>query len=430
MAADAAPCLTVPVDLDSLLRRESDQVEWKLGVADVADVVRTLVAFANDASNLGGGYVVCGVAEGKDAAGFPSANIVGLPANRIAELVGRTLGQCRDRVAPPILPLVEEVATGDPDRRVLVFVMPQTLRAHSYRGHDDSGRYFVRMGSHTVEARNGLLRQLLVLRGDVPPWDVRPCLHASAADLDVLAIQAALQRMGLVADAERVRELVSDSAQIHALVQPFCVREPLTGVLRPRNFALLLFGHAPQRHIAGAYAVLTRYAGTTRAAARSRRVDIDNSLLHQAIALRDMLDAEVALAIDKRDPATPNRWNYPAAALHEAVVNALAHRDYEDREPVRVTVFADRVEVHSPGGLPLGVEPEAFVAGAARPRWRNQALAWFLMRLHLAQAEGQGVATMRTTMAAIGSAPPEFELHAMHTTCTLRANPGYLQATE
>ncbi len=189
-----------------------------------------------------------------------------------------------------------------------------------------------------------------------------------------------------------------------------------------------MFGHTPQRHIPGAYAVLSRYAGTTRAASKSGRVDIDKSLLHQAIQLHDLLDAEVALAMDKRDPATPNRWSYPAAALHEAVVHALAHRDYEDREPTRITVFTDRIEIHSPGGLPPGVEPEAFVTGAARPRWRNQALAWFLIRLHLAQAEGQGVATMRNTMAAIGCTLPEFELHAMHTTCPLRANLGYLQA--
>ena len=417
----------MPVDLETLLRRESEQVEWKRAVADVGDVVRTLVAFANDASNLGGGYVVCGVAESKDAAGFPSAEILGLDAHRLAEITGRVLALCRDRVSPPLLPLTEEVPTADPSRRVLVFVMPQTLRAHSYRGTDDSGRYFVRMGNQTVEARNGLLRQLLVLRGDVPPWDVRPCPTATVDDLDVLALQAALQRMGVAADADRVRALISDTHQIHALVQPFCAREPLTGVLRPRNFALLLFGRAPQRHVPGAYVIVSRYGGTNRAASKSERTEIDKSLLQQAVQLHDLLDAEVTMAMDKADPATPNRWNYPASALHEAAVNALAHRDYEDREPTRVTVFTDRIEIHSPGGLPLGVESAAFVAGSARPRWRNQALAWFLIRMQLAQAEGQGVATMREAMAATGCAPPEFELNPMHTTCTLRANPRFSQ---
>ena len=55
------------LDLQELLVRESEQVEWKENVADFRDVVRTVVAFANDLSNLGGGRVVCGVKEEKGA---------------------------------------------------------------------------------------------------------------------------------------------------------------------------------------------------------------------------------------------------------------------------------------------------------------------------------------------------------------------------
>ena len=46
------------IDLKELSVRESERVEWKENVADIADVVSTIVAFANDISNLGGGYVV------------------------------------------------------------------------------------------------------------------------------------------------------------------------------------------------------------------------------------------------------------------------------------------------------------------------------------------------------------------------------------
>lgn len=66
------------VDLELLARRESEQTEWKENVADVNDVVRTLCAFANDISNLGGGYVVCGAAEHKDNHGFPMLVRTGL----------------------------------------------------------------------------------------------------------------------------------------------------------------------------------------------------------------------------------------------------------------------------------------------------------------------------------------------------------------
>jgi ATP-dependent DNA helicase RecG len=58
------------VDLNELATRESEQVEWKRNVADINDVLRTVVAFANDFQNLGGGYVVRGAVETKDEHGF------------------------------------------------------------------------------------------------------------------------------------------------------------------------------------------------------------------------------------------------------------------------------------------------------------------------------------------------------------------------
>ncbi|HEX4965054.1 MAG TPA: ATP-binding protein [Thermoanaerobaculia bacterium] len=56
------------------------------------------------------------------------------------------------------------------------------------------------------------------------------------------------------------------------------------------------------------------------------------------------------------------------------------------------------------------------------PLWRNQSLAWFLSRL-LAQAEGQGIQTIRRTMKAAGCPPPRFEATEVSVTCILRAHP-------
>jgi len=58
------------INLKELAKRESERVEWKENVADIEDVIKTIVALANDYSNLGGGYVVCGAKEVKEAHGF------------------------------------------------------------------------------------------------------------------------------------------------------------------------------------------------------------------------------------------------------------------------------------------------------------------------------------------------------------------------
>ena len=94
--------MTARFDLEQLVRRESEQTEWKENVADINDVVETLSAFANDLQNLGGGYVVCGAREDKDEHGFPRLVRVGLTAARLKEVENTVLARCRDRVSPPL----------------------------------------------------------------------------------------------------------------------------------------------------------------------------------------------------------------------------------------------------------------------------------------------------------------------------------------
>ena len=74
--------------------------------------------------------------------------------------------------------------------------------------------------------------------------------------------------------------------------------------------------------------------------------------------------------------------------------------------------------------LVLQVRAEALLANRLAPfRRRNQSLAWFLSRLQLAQAEGQGIQTIRSTMKAAGCPPPRFDATEVSVTCVLRAHP-------
>src|SRR5262249_2082897 len=127
------PAMTARIDLTELAQRENEQTEWKENVADIDDVVATLSAFANDFQNLGGGYVVCGAKEEQDAEGFPRLVRIGLTAGRLREVENTVLARCRDRVSPPLVPLVEELPTDDASRRVLVFLQPATGTAHTFR---------------------------------------------------------------------------------------------------------------------------------------------------------------------------------------------------------------------------------------------------------------------------------------------------------
>jgi ATP-dependent DNA helicase RecG len=417
--------MTARIDLAELSRRENEQTEWKENVADIDDVVETLCAFANDLQNLGGGYVVCGAKEERDANGFPRLVRTGLTANRIREVENTVLARCRDRVSPPITPLVEELPSDDDSRRVLVFIQPATGTAHTFRRGNEGAKHYVRVSRSTIEARNGVLRELLVRKGALEPWDRRPCNDATTNDLDLLALRDALQRMGVFSPERGVEPYLGADAQISPLVPSLCIAEPLTGVLRPRNYAVLLFGREPQKFVPGAVAIYSTYPGRDRTDPVALRTEIPGTLLDQASRLQKSLDSEALTIFDKTDLNAPNAEKYPRRALQEAMVNALAHRDYELFDPVRITSYQDRMEFISPGSLPHGVTIEDLRKGKVTPRWRNQSLAWFLSRLQLAQAEGQGIQTIRSTMKAAGCPPPRFDATEVSVTCVLRAHPRF-----
>ena len=387
-----------PIDLNQLAARESEQVEWKENVADIDDVVAALCAFANDLPNLGGGYVVCGAQEVRDEHGFPAMVRTGLTAARLKEVEGQVLAQCRQRVAPPLTPLVDELPADTDDRRVLVFTQPATPSAHTFRRDKEGARHYVHVGRATIEARNSVLLNLLVRKGAVEPWDRRVCASATERDLDLLALRDALNRMNVAVPEEGLEQYLTEDVALSPFIPSLCVKENLTSLLRPRNFAVLLFGRDVQRFVPGAFSIFSVYPGGDRSDRHAERYEIAGSVLEQARQLRQLLGAQVSTAFDKEDMNAPNVLKYPDRALYEAMGNALAHRDYERVDPVRITAFADRIEFVSPGSLPGNTDVQVFREGRARARWRNQALAWFFNRLRLAQAEGQGIPTILRTM--------------------------------
>jgi ATP-dependent DNA helicase RecG len=101
---------------------------------------------------------------------------------------------------------------------------------------------------------------------------------------------------------------------------------------------------------------------------------------------------------------------YPYEALREALVNAVAHRDYSlEGESVRIFSYADRVEIHSPGLLPPGVTVADLAAMRAPSRPRNPVLTQFLRETPgYMERIGSGARLMIQEMRQLGLPEPEF----------------------
>jgi ATP-dependent DNA helicase RecG len=416
------------IDLKELSARESERVEWKENVADIHQLIKTIVSFANDISNLGGGYVVCGAREGQDDHGFQQVIFTGLTSSRLKEIEGKVLRDCRTKVTPPIIPVTEEIPVDvNENRRILVFIVPATGNAHSYRASSkDSSTYYIRVGRETLEARNSLLTELLVKKNQLEPWDHRINKNASVEDIDLVALREYLQEMKMWSDKKTIDDYLSPHASFASFIPSMTDRVDLTGTIHPRNFALIMFGRDPLRFFQGIYTIYSIYPGKDRSEPTAKRYEVTGTVVRQAYRLIELLETEAYTIFDKTSDK-PNVPKYPLRALQEAAINALVHRDYESNQPVRVTAFSDRLEINSPGALPRTVEKKQFLAGRAAPFWKNQALAYFFNKLQLAQAEGQGIPTIYRSMKENGNPEPIFDFGVEHVICTLPAHPRYLK---
>lgn len=102
---------------------------------------------------------------------------------------------------------------------------------------------------------------------------------------------------------------------------------------------------------------------------------------------------------------------YPEEAVREAIVNAVAHRNYEDRSrTIMVEVFFDRVVISSPGPPPPPLTLAKLRRGKYRPCSRNSVLAQSLALLKLMEQRGSGFSRMKSTMLDHGLDAPEFDM--------------------
>ena len=170
---------------------------------------------------------------------------------------------------------------------------------------------------------------------------------------------------------------------------------------------LVLFGHVPRRllHQAGvrwrafegedkSYKALDDrlidgpLVALRKASAGGGSVIVENGLIESLVdAMRPFL-SEDAVEVDA-SMRRERRWLYPVEALREAIVNALAHRDWTRYEEIEVARYADHLEVLSPGALQNSMTVEKMVAGQRSPR--NQLIVEVLRDYGYVDARGMGV---------------------------------------
>ena len=389
---------------------ENSSVEFTRHVTDDHALAKHLIAFAN----LHGGRVLLGVDDDGSIRGLsrrdPSArndddDIARRTYRGLEEWVAQA---CRDKIRPEIVPRFEIVPDVAPGRDVAVVQVDRGWTVH-HLWHGQHRTYYVRVGSLNREASPEELARLFQQRGVVRP-EHRPVSGTSIADLDRRRLADYFERVReqeapganpsdawrretetwtkgqdearwrfLAEDREREWRAEQEAAWESLLVNTEFLHEDAP---HPATIAgLVLFGRSPSRFLPQSKIDAVAHPGTEKDyEARERRTlhgpivplkGGDGSLLEPGLV-------EQAVEFVRRNVETvrlrdgvrrEERWDYPAEAVREAVVNAIVHRDYLlSGADVELGLYADRLEVVSPGRLANGITPDRMRAGCRSAR--------------------------------------------------------------
>jgi ATP-dependent DNA helicase RecG len=369
--------MTTHTELLDLIRNgESSGVDFKRDVLENHMLARALVAF----SNLDGGRVLLGVDD--------DGTIFGTTRPDLEEWV---MTACRDKIRPSIIPFFEVIRDVEPGKDIAVVSVTRGYDVHSV-WHQNRNTYYIRVGTQSREPTPEELGRLFQQRGSFRA-ELRPVSGARLSDLDRRRLRdyfARIRQQDVPADEDEA------GWQTLLLNTEIMTEEGVTVA------GMLLFGTTPNRFLpqSGIDAVAFEgeqkdYAARERASLRGPMTPllaadgsiVENGLAEQAL---DFVRRNIPASVTLEGARRIERPVYPPEVLREVIVNALIHRDYLlTSTDIELAIYADRLEIISPGRLPNGITPDRMRTGCRAAR--NQLLKDVMRDYGYLEHMGMGV---------------------------------------
>ena len=370
-----------------------------------------LAAFANST----GGIVVLSVSDEPRA-------VTGIPIEHL-DAVERYVSEiASDSITPALLPLIEKLELPAADGRMRPVVKVEIPLG--FFVHQSPGGYLHRVGSSKRQMEPAVLARLFEQRSQSRggQFDRQVVAEASVDDLDARLV-------------DRFRGEISGDDRTTALSKLDMIREDDAGVLRPTVAGVLLGTRQPQCWLPHAYIQAVAYRGASigealdspryQLDAKDNDGPLDDQIAYACRFVARNQRVEASKSMGRQD------WpQYDLAAVFEAVVNAVAHRDYSIRgSKVRLRMFSDRIELCSPGALVNGMSIDEL---AYKQNTRNPAIANLLdrcpvpeeiesPRLTMMDRRGEGVPAILARSRRLSGRQPVYEMFGDELRLTIHA---------
>ena len=357
--------------MDDMLKQikagEVSGVQFKERILDKYDIACELVAF----SNSHGGKLVVGI---KDKTGETNA----LSYSEVQETTNLLSDIASENVVPSILIKIDTVEVEDGN-----LVIATVKEGLNKPYHDNKGIVWVKNGADKRKVfDNAELAEMMTDCGSFAP-DEAGVRDATVNDLDATTIKQflgnrfdrVLEKKGLTGDA-------FNEASLDMICSAIAKGHDCEKILRNLRFirpdgtltvaAMLLFGKYTQRWLPMMTAKCICFAGNSVGSKVFRDkvndADMEGNLLHQYDTIMDFFTRNLHNVQVGDEFNSMGKLEIPYTSLVEFTVNSLVHRSLNMKAPVRIFIFDNRVEIHSPGALPNGLTIDDIKAGTSMPR--------------------------------------------------------------
>ncbi len=323
----------------------------------VDEMADEMAAFAN----ADGGVLLCGVTD--------DGRIQGMSPEQVKALDRLLVEACTDAIEPA---LRIDLHHRELDGRS--FVLVKVPRSDAV--HERSGHAFIRVGA-TKRRLSGDERLRLAQR--------------RAQNRYIWYDKQVVPQTGFETLSERLWEPLLSAAGAdnpsRGLMNLRLLAQDEAGVDRATVAGILLCARSPQEWLPQATIVATHYRGKDRASGQLDAQEIVGPLRSQIADAVKFVVRNMRVAA-RKTPAREEMPQYSTAAVFEAVVNAVVHRDYSiSSQRIRLSMFRDRLEIDSPGQLPNGMTIEAMNASQAT---RNEVLTSVFRQIPVDDISGSG----------------------------------------
>ena len=369
-----------------------------------------IVAFAN----MNGGMIVIGAEDDGAVSGMTRRNLQ-------AWLMDTVIGRYVD---PQIVPDYDEFVL-DGKQIAVVTVPAGSAKPYAVRQQERTD-YYIRLGDTVQRAGREQMARLFQSGGLVSVENM-PVHGSSFADLDMRRLEDYfLAVLGEEAVADWQRTLLNRELLVADEWRP--------EVRNCSHAGVVLFAREPRRRMPQAGIRLLVFPGTDMDydANLDEVLDIpfvglkerrEREFIEQSLPNRVLSYLQAHISRERLEGMRRLRhWDYPTEVIRELLVNAFAHRDWTRQTDVQLTIFADRLEVHSPGALPNGVTVEKAKDGLRVPR--NSNIVNILRDYDFMEHRGMGIRrkVIPLTRAHNGT-DPEFDATEDYFKATLRKQP-------